>query len=167
MKPKIKIIAVFVLLGSFAIQCNERSAESTLTASDTTAQAGTMASERQLHLPWLIDTEYKTKKRNSFLKSGIYTAGHIVAALNAKYPEVQLLQPAMLNDTLWVKIDNSNYLTQQMGSSGAASYLADIVINLTAIDGVNYVKIDFEEGSHAAPGTWTKKDFADFKEIAD
>jgi hypothetical protein len=52
-----------------------------------------------------------------------------------------------------------------MGTSGAAQYLAEVIINLTSVNKIKYVKIDFDEGSHATPGIWSAKDFNYYKEI--
>jgi hypothetical protein len=52
-----------------------------------------------------------------------------------------------------------------MGTGGATFYLAETVINLTSVNNVRFVKIDFEEGSHASPDIWSKEDFSDYEEI--
>ncbi|XZF15047.1 hypothetical protein ACTHGU_02850 [Chitinophagaceae bacterium MMS25-I14] len=66
---------------------------------------------------------------------------------------------------MYTAIADSHILTQQMGSTGAAQYLAEAIINLTAVKGIDFVKIDFEEGDHAAPGIWSRKDYEDVKDI--
>lgn len=65
------------------------------------------------------------------------------------------------NDTVYIKIPEATYLTQQMGSTGSTIYLAQLVYNLTEIPGTHYVNLDFEEGDHAAPGTFSRKSFND------
>ena len=57
------------------------------------------------------------------------------------------------NDTVYLKIPDAHYLTQQMGSTGPTLYLASVVYNLTEIPGLHYVNFNFEEGDHASPGT--------------
>ena len=49
-----------------------------------------------------------------------------------------------------------------MGTTGAATYFATAVINLTSIKGIDHVKINFTAGSHTSPGTWSKKEFDDY-----
>ena len=63
------------------------------------------------------------------------------------------------NDTIFVKIPESEKLTQQLGSTGAYNYMAATVFNLTELDHVKYVKFDFQGGDHASPGVFTREDF--------
>jgi len=51
-----------------------------------------------------------------------------------------------------------------MGSSGASEYLSTVVVNLTTLKNVNYVNLDFPEGSHASPGVFSKNAFEKYKE---
>jgi hypothetical protein len=63
------------------------------------------------------------------------------------------------NDTVYLKIPDAHYLTQQMGSTGPTLYMASVVYNLTEIPGLHYVNFDFEEGDHASPGTMNRDSF--------
>lgn len=65
------------------------------------------------------------------------------------------------NDTVFIKIPDATVLTQQMGSTGPTIYLAGLVYNLTEIPGIHYVNLDFEEGDHAGPGTYSRDNFKD------
>jgi hypothetical protein len=65
------------------------------------------------------------------------------------------------NDTVYLKIPDAHYLTQQMGSTGPTLYLAGVVYNLTEIPGLHYVNFNFEEGDHASPGTMNRDSFKD------
>jgi hypothetical protein len=87
--------------------------------------------------------------------------GGVVAFLNNNYPDVQLVIVKTSGDTLFLKIPQSTYLTQQMGSSGPTTYIAEAVYNLTEIPGIHYVSFDFEEGDHAQPGTFNRESFKD------
>ncbi|MBN8686641.1 MAG: hypothetical protein J0M10_06475 [Chitinophagales bacterium] len=62
-------------------------------------------------------------------------------------------------DTLYLRIADATYLTQQMGSSGAEAWLAELVYNCTEIPGIRFVNLDFEEGDHAQPGTYRRESF--------
>ena len=75
------------------------------------------------------------------------------------FRSILLEKTGIKKDTLQLKIANSDFLTNQMGSSGPDQYLAQAVINLTSVPGIKYVQIDFKEGSHASPGVWSRKDF--------
>lgn len=109
------------------------------------------------NLLWTVDITSKTLKKPKSSMTPVL--GTVINSLNAQYPEIQLVNPVMGHDTLIMKIPNSDYLTNQIGSSGAAQYLAQAIINLTSVPGIKYVKLNFEMGSHASPGVWTRADF--------
>ena len=83
----------------------------------------------------------------------------VIRFLNNSNPQIQLQLVKTSNDTIYVKIPDANYLTQQMGSSGPSFFFAETVYNLTEIPGFKYVNFDFEEGDHAAPGTLNRDSF--------
>ena len=85
----------------------------------------------------------------------------VVIFLNNNFPHVQLAIDKTSGDTLFLKIPQPTYLTQQMGSSGPSVYFAEAVYNLTEIPGIHYVNFDFEEGDHAQPGTFSRDSFKD------
>ncbi len=112
------------------------------------------------NLLWSVDINNKTLKKPTSRMTPVL--GTVINSLNAQYPEIQLVNPVMGHDTLIMKIPNSDYLTNQIGSSGAAQYLAQAIINLTSVPGVKYVKLNFEMGSHASPGVWDRSDFTGY-----
>jgi len=63
-------------------------------------------------------------------------------------------------DTVYIKVNNSDELTQRSGTAGAMMYLAKATYNLTELNGILYVNMDFEEGDHAMPGTFSRKYFS-------
>ena len=85
----------------------------------------------------------------------------VVTFLNNNFPHVQLVIVKTSGDTIFLKIPQSTWLTQQMGSSGPSVYFAEVVYNLTEISGIHYVNFDFEEGDHAQPGTFNRDSFKD------
>ena len=85
----------------------------------------------------------------------------VVTFLNKNFPHVQLVIDKISGDTLFLKIPQPTYLTQQMGSTGPFVYFAEVVYNLTEIPGIHYVNFDFEEGDHAQPGTFARDSFKD------
>ncbi|MBI5370855.1 MAG: hypothetical protein HZA79_02385 [Sphingobacteriales bacterium] len=89
------------------------------------------------------------------------TAENIINYLNNNNPSVKLDYVRSSGDTLFLKIADANYLTQQMGSSGSTVYMAEVVYNCTELPGTRYVHFDFEEGDHAQPGTYTRESFKD------
>ena len=57
-------------------------------------------------------------------------------------------------DTIFLEIVNTNYFTQQMGSTGSSEFMLSCIYTLTDHFGFNYVNFSFEEGDHGGqPGT--------------
>lgn len=83
----------------------------------------------------------------------------IVSALNESYPDIHLDFKKLSNDTAFISIPESSYLTNQIGNTGAYNYLATAVFNITEAKGVKYVNFDFKVGDHATPGTYKRDDF--------
>lgn len=65
------------------------------------------------------------------------------------------------NDTIYLKINDSFFLTESIGTTGAMLYLAGVTYNLTELKKIKYVNLDFEEGDHAVPGTYSRNSFTD------
>ena len=122
---------------------------------------------REQYFIWDVDADKKTISKNPHLKAEFFNVDTLIEGLNEKYPEIVLEKRRISNDTLYAEIKNAEYLTNQMGSLGSEQYIAQAVINLTAIEGIRYVRIDFAEGSHAAPDTWSREQFAHYKEQED
>lgn len=87
------------------------------------------------------------------------TAANIVAMLNSEYPEIPLRLSKISNDTVFVRIPRSDYLTRQMGTSGSEAYLAEATYDFTELKDINFVDFNFKEGDHAQPGTFSRTDF--------
>jgi hypothetical protein len=85
----------------------------------------------------------------------------ILSFFNNRYPNVQASFVKKSNDTIFLKIPDATYLTQQMGSTGPMIYFAEIVYTLTDTPGRVYVSFDFEEGDHASPATLSRQSFDD------
>ncbi|MEX2349631.1 MAG: hypothetical protein WD554_02015 [Flavobacteriaceae bacterium] len=90
------------------------------------------------------------------------TAQELIDILNFQNEgKVYLKYLKLSGDTLYVKIDESVYLTQQMGTTGADAYLSVATYTLTELDYVNSVHFDFEEGDHAIPGNYSRQYYRD------
>ena len=113
---------------------------------------------------WRTTADYKKKKNDEALPAIINTDS-LIKGLNEYYEDVFLEKVKQSGDTLYTKITDSKYLGSQMGSTGAEMYLADVVLNLTAVPGVKYVKVDMEAGDHAQPGTWSADNFKNYKQV--
>ena len=94
------------------------------------------------------------------------TPEDMVAQLNERF---QTLNPSlespgltleqMEGDTAVVSLAKSNVVTEQMGSAGAQCYMAGVTFSLTSIEGIDHVRFEMEEGSHAAPGRFDRTDY--------
>jgi len=76
--------------------------------------------------------------------------------INKTWPKVQIKYTGTSNDTAFVSIPDSQVLTQQMGSSGAESFLVTTTWSFTELKGINHVAYDFEVGDHAMPGVYNR-----------
>ena len=116
---------------------------------------------------WIAD--YDTVKNQFYLKkqrtvnTDSLTPAKLISDINAGWENVKLVFDKVSNDTLYVTIPDSEYLTERMGSSGAQAYLASTTYNLTELRGIQFVNYDFEAGDHLSPGTFGRKDFDDFR----
>jgi hypothetical protein len=159
-----KIFFAVIILAIF-ISCNTKQPDKKMVDADTAA-LNTITDSSSLktdaHYLWsagLAPQSGVIMKKLRLVAADSLTQTNIIQILNETYPEIPLRFTKSSNDTLFVKISNSNYLTQQMGSSGPEVYLADVTYNLTEIPGINYVAILFKEGDHASPGIYSRTDF--------
>lgn len=114
---------------------------------------------------WVVDFENKTKKRNADFKKEYLNVDTLIKGLNQLHTNIKLDKIKISGDTLFTEIKDSYYLGERIGTYGANYYIADVVINLTSIKNINFVKIDFEDGSHISPGVWSSKDYKNYKVI--
>ena len=121
--------------------------------------------EAQRYFIWEIDFDNKTITKNHDFNDMNLSIDSIIKGLNMRYGNITLKKINFSNDTLYTRIFDSQHLTEGMGSTGAAYYFAEAIINLTTVPGINFVKVDFIEGSHASPGIFSRKNYLDFKVV--
>lgn len=114
---------------------------------------------------WSVDIVSKTMKRDSMANWNALNADSLISGLNVRNPEIRLEKTDMRGDTIFLRIKDAIFLTEEMGSSGARQYLSDVVLNLTAVSGIDHISFDFMEGDHASPGVYGKKFVEAFREI--
>ncbi len=68
----------------------------------------------------------------------------------------KIILKKIVNRKVYIKFDNSDYLTQRMGTSGASSYLKEVSFSIYSVKGIDCVNFDFKEGDHAFPGEYCK-----------
>ena len=157
----------------FSIGCNSSTNEKNETDEtvnkeviDSSEEAGTeepVLSVTNKPSLWTVEYEDNTKseklKKPEDIKIGSLSATDLINTLNENFADVQLKLEKISNDTIFVKIPESEKLTQQLGSTGAYNYMAATVYNLTELNHIKYVKFDFQGGDHAGPGVFTREDF--------
>lgn len=162
-KPMKKNI-VFVIVIALLFACNTKKTEPEAAIKDTAATVvknDTTKVVTDTHYFWASDLGpgglVMIKIRPASADS--LTVPNVIGMLNNEYPQVLLKLTKISNDTIFVKIPNSNYLTRQMGTTGSEAYLAEATYNLTEIKDINFVDFKFKEGDHAQPGTFSRTDF--------
>ena len=145
--------------------CNTKQPEKPIPTVDTTGfviTKDTAAKIADSHYFWSTDLDPKkglVMVKNRPLPADSLTATTMIQMLNELYPDIKLSFLRISNDSIFITIKKSDYLTKQIGSSGAEAYLAEVTYNLTELKGVNFVDIRFKEGDHASPGTYSRTDF--------
>jgi len=108
---------------------------------------------------WEVNRQKKTVRRNPNLSTALVNTDSIIKGLNLEYKYVLLEKTGIQHDTLRLIINDSEYLTGEMGADGFEQYIAQAIINLTSVPGIRYVQIDFKKGSYASPGIWSRNNF--------
>lgn len=171
-----KLIAILIITFSF-IGCGSDESETEETSTpantyDSTVVAGNSADSLQtiVNRPiiWTVDEQSSGEEilsKPANVKLDTFSSGDLVNLINKNYPDVHLDLLKTSHDTLYVKIPDSKKLTQEMGSTGAESYMAAATFTLTELKNIRFVNFDMQEGDHAGPGVYTRQDFKRFRKI--
>jgi hypothetical protein len=139
------------------IACNNRQKENKLADRDSTTfifPSDSVTAKTDSRYFWTSDLDPKkglVMIKTRPIPDDSLTALSMVQILNDTYPEIPIRIIKTSNDTIFIKISKSDYLTQQMGTSGAEAYLAEVTYNLTELKGINFVGFNFKPGDHAMP----------------
>lgn len=85
----------------------------------------------------------------------------LISILNMRKSNCKIEYIKVTGDSISIRILDDEYLTEQMGSSGAMCFLAETVFTLTENDLIKFVRIEMDYGSHASPGLYTRDNFKD------
>ena len=149
----------------FTISCNTQQAEKAVAKVDSSAYEPPRDSVNLItdtHYFWSADWDEQkgmVMKKTTPITPDSLTASLIIQKLDKLYPEIPLRFSHVSLDTIFVIINKSTYLTQQIGTTGAESYLAVVTYNLTELQGINHVNFKFKAGDHASPDTYERTDF--------
>ncbi|HEX2682617.1 MAG TPA: hypothetical protein VHL77_01715, partial [Ferruginibacter sp.] len=162
---------LYVLVGILLVACNEKRSGENEAVTDSTytvinrIDTGNLVTDP--HYFWEAradDESSRTLLRKSRpLDKDSLTAPVLVSMINERYQGIELQLVKISGDTIFTRIKNATLLTNQMGSSGADIYLTEACFNLTELPGIHYVHIDFKEGEHASPGTYSRIDFVNVR----
>lgn len=146
-----KKIFLFIITATFLFSCKSKDAEQPTSNDDS------------LNAPFywqafLDDSTGKIDFRKIPANDSLSTKS-IIDFLNAGNTNIKLEFVKTANDTVFLKIADAMFLTQQMGSTGPTMYLSEVVYNMTQVPGIKEVNFDFEEGDHASPGTYNRNTF--------
>jgi hypothetical protein len=165
-----KNYVLLVVITTIFLACNSNNDKQPAVSADSgtavIVKPADSSAIKDMHYFWAADIVGKqglvmTKTRP--LSPDSLSAPIIVQVFNEMYPEIPITVNKIAHDSIFIKIGNSKYLTQQMGSSGPETYFAELTYNLTEVPGINYVDFNFKEGQHAAPATYSRTDFVQVK----
>ena len=154
------IIATFLL--AFVACKNSSDKSSSAENGDTVLLEETNLLPPEERLPWKLSYDSLTgnfRLQQQTKLSDSATAAGILADINMLWPEIEARYQKTSSDTIFIRIPDSEYLTQRMGSSGPPGYMALVTYVLTELPGIRYVDFNFEEGDHAIPGVFSREDF--------
>lgn len=157
---------LFYTILLFLIACNNEGAETEI-PTDTVIVAGETPQLALDRLLWVSD--YDTLRNQFYLKQqhkikpDSLSVDTLISDLNAAWDNINLILVKTSNDTLYVAIPDSKFLGQQMGSAGAQAYMASTTYSLTELKGIRYVNYDMPPGDHVAAGTYSRKDFQNYR----
>jgi hypothetical protein len=71
---------------------------------------------------WEVNAEKKTLRKNREFTETNVNADSVIIGLNRQYEQIQVEKTGIKDGTIHLKIANSDYLTNQSGTTGAAQY---------------------------------------------
>lgn len=149
---------IFTLLCLLLASCNNQTdTKSATIPKQQSPESGSSDKDAPL---WEYDYQVDTPIRIDSNQNLPHSIEDAINIINKNYEgKVNLKFIAQNTDTVIVKIEQPQILTQQMGSTGARAYLALATFTLTEHTGIKYVTFDFHEGDHASPGTYSRFSF--------
>ncbi len=162
-----KLLISFGLI--FIFSCNDTTPDLVVETTDTTFVAmdsGSLIIEEPVTFKNLIWVPVYDSAKGSYsmkqqrkVSADTLSAEKLIREINASWNGIKMELKKISHDTVFVAIPKSEVLTQQMGSSGAESYIFSSTFILTELPRMKFVNYDFKEGDHLAPGTYKRTDF--------
>ncbi len=163
-------ITFAVIVACFLFACNSNNNEKVKTPPekeviDTVSTNNSIDSARTIinrSMIWTVQpqgTEKQKLKAPDSAQIHIFSPAQLIDLLNQNNPDIHLDFIKISHDTIYVKIPDSQNLTDNMGDTGAENYLASATFTLTEIKNIKFVNIDMKAGDHAEPGVYKRDDF--------
>lgn len=112
---------------------------------------------------WAYDIKADSIVQIKEVNKDTLTYEKLINMINTGYKNMVLIDFSRIaHDTIFIAIKNPEYLTQQMGSTGAFEFMITTTFTLTELRGIACVSFDFQEGDHASPGTYSRKYYWDW-----
>lgn len=106
---------------------------------------------------WVYDSVNDKIIQTKKLGKDSLTYEVLIDIINYTYQDkVRLDFVNISNDTIFVEIENSEYLTQKMGTTGADEFMISATFTLTELPDISFVNFEFQDGDHATPGTYNR-----------
>ncbi len=159
MKAKLILIGLILMI----VSCNPTQREDRVT-DDTTEKSEIGTESSVVYDPlgaiWSYDynqetEEFKAIQLRPFDRDTL-SGETLEKIINKSWPRVQIKFIGTSNDTAFISIPDSEVLTQQMGTTGAESFMISTTFSFTELNGIKYVSFDFEEGDHGVPGVYDR-----------
>jgi len=110
----------------------------------------------------ILNREYLVK--GDLLDSLGQSPAELIDILNRRKHECKIEYLDIVGDTIKIRITNDEYLSEQLGTTGAFCFLGETVYTLTENKSLKFVRVEMNYGSHAGPGIYTREDYKELIE---
>jgi len=165
MKQQSRYFFSAVVLATMFIACNQNNKQSENEKDSSKVMHYSLKDKpaQIADVPWAAELDSNSQKismqKSDLVKNEDLDINNVAEAINRKYPEIHITSQNQSNDTVYLKIPNATYLTQQSGNMGSEIFMAETTYSFTEIPGVRFVNFNFKVGDHATPGTFKREDF--------
>lgn len=154
----IKDILFLILLASL-LSCDSSAQDNTATIKDDKFLIPVSKNQDTLKFIWQYDYEKQIPVRLNTVDPDSLNPEKLIDIINTYRGQNKIILDLLKisNDTIYVVINESTYLSQNIGTTGVDDYISTTVFTLTELKGVKYVNLDFAEGDHAQSGTFSRQ----------
>lgn len=147
---------VFLVITMLLAACNSTDTENVQKDTVTTEDVPAIAPKDSI-TTWKFDADRDIPVASGKKYFDTLTAEELVAFVSTDKVILDFIKHS--GDTIFVRIKDSEHLSQRMGTTGAKGFMSVATFTLTELKGTHYVNFDFTEGDHAVPGTYSREEF--------